>query len=44
MQEKWKKEYSYVFKSWRDNWAELSTMFVYPEEIRKIIYTTNTIE
>jgi len=44
MQEKWKKEYSYVFKSWRDNWAELSTMFAYPEEIRKIIYTTNTIE
>ena len=44
MQEKWWKEYSYVFKSWKDNWAELSTMFAYPEDIRKIIYTTNTIE
>jgi len=44
MEEKWWKNYSYVFKSWKDNWAELSTMFAYPEEIRRIIYTTNTIE
>jgi len=44
MEKKWWKNYWYVFKSWRDNWAELSTMFVYPEEIRKIIYTTNAIE
>jgi len=44
MEEKWWKIYWYVFKSWRDKWAELSTMFAYPEEIRKIIYTTNTIE
>lgn len=44
IQEKWKKDYSYVFKSWHSNWVELSTMFAYPPEIRKIIYTTNTIE
>jgi putative transposase len=44
IQEKWKKDYSYVFKSWHSNWTELSTMFAYPPEIRKIIYTTNTIE
>ncbi len=44
MEKKWWKSYSYVFQSWRDNWAELSTMFVYPEPIRRIIYTTNTIE
>lgn len=44
MEEKWGKSYGYVFKSWREKWAELSTMFAYPEEIRRIIYTTNTIE
>jgi len=44
MENKWWKSYWYVFKSWKDNWWELSTMFAYPEEIRKIIYTTNTIE
>ena len=31
-------------KSWRAHWDELSTMFKYPEEIRRIIYTTNAIE
>ncbi|MCQ2966113.1 MAG: transposase [Alphaproteobacteria bacterium] len=43
-EEKWGKEYSYIGKSWRSNWAELSTYFKYPENIRKIIYTTNLIE
>src|SRR3989344_610998 len=31
-------------KIWRNNWSSLSTLFKYPEEIRKIIYTTNPIE
>lgn len=44
IEKKWWKNYWYVFKSWKDNWAELSTMFAYPEEIRKIMYTTNAIE
>lgn len=44
MEKKWKKTYWYVFKSWKNNWWELSTMFAYPEEIRRIIYTTNLIE
>ena len=33
-----------IVNSWRANWAELSTFFKYPPEIRKIIYTTNMIE
>jgi transposase-like protein len=37
-------EYSPALKSWYDNWNELSHFFEYPQEIRKIIYTTNTIE
>lgn len=40
----WGKKYPIVIKSWRVNWAELSAFFKYPEEIRKIIYTTNIIE
>lgn len=44
IEEKWWKKYYYVFKSWRENWSNLATFFAYPEEIRKIIYTTNTIE
>ena len=30
--------------SWKSNWANLSTYFKYPQEIRTLIYTTNTIE
>jgi putative transposase len=43
VQQKWK-EYSLYLKSWEDNWIELSPLFQYPEEIRKIMYTTNQIE
>ena len=31
-------------KSWKNNWSELSTYFKYPDELRRIIYTTNTAE
>lgn len=41
---KWGSKYGYAIKSWRDNWEELTAYFEYPMEIRKIIYTTNTIE
>ena len=37
-------KYPIVIKSWRNNWERLSQYFKYPEEIRRIIYTTNTIE
>ncbi|MCP4990582.1 MAG: hypothetical protein GY928_32450 [Colwellia sp.] len=43
-EEAWGKKYSYAVKSWENNWASLSTFFRYPEEIRKLIYTTNPIE
>ena len=42
--EKWNKSYPSCVKSWEDNWEILSTYFAYPQEIRKIIYTTNMIE
>lgn len=44
LSEKWRKKYPVVIKSWEDNWHKLSTYFKYTEDIRRIIYTTNTIE
>jgi transposase-like protein len=41
---KWDKKYSYIGKSWRENWDYLTTFWFYPVEVRKMIYTTNPIE
>ena len=40
----WGSKYGYAIESWRRNWVELTSYFDFPLEIRKIIYTTNTIE
>ena len=42
--EKWDKKYPKISASWRENWANLSTYFKFPEELRRLIYTTNAIE
>ena len=44
LEEKWNDKYPIVIKSWRNNWERLSQYFKYPEDIRRVIYTTNTIE
>jgi putative transposase len=44
LEEKWGKKYPVVIKSWRTNWELLSNYFKYPEDLRRIIYTTNIIE
>lgn len=41
---RWSGKYPLSVKSWQANWPEISTMFKYPPEIRKLIYTTNAIE
>lgn len=41
---KWGQQYPIVIQSWRRKWANLSAYFRYPEDIRKVIYTTNAIE
>jgi putative transposase len=41
---KWDMKYPYIAKSWRENWSELSTFFKFSPELRKVLYTTNTIE
>lgn len=41
---KWESRYPMIAKSWHTNWERLNTFFAYPQEIRRIIYTTNAIE
>ncbi|NVP24992.1 IS256 family transposase [Treponema phagedenis] len=43
-EEKWGSKYPTCVDSWRRNWAELSTYFKYPQEMRTLIYTTNSME
>lgn len=40
----WDKKYPQISKSWRDNWSELSAYFKYPDDVRRLIYTTNAVE
>jgi putative transposase len=42
--EKWDKKYPSILRSWNANWAELTTFFEFPEQIRRLIYTTNAVE
>ena len=44
LREKLDKKYPNILKSWDKSWAELTIFFEYPQEIRKIIYTTNAVE
>lgn len=43
-EEKWGKQYPQIAKSWYNNWDNLMVFLQYPEAIRRIIYTTNSIE
>jgi putative transposase len=40
---KWDCRYPTISKSWQANWQRIIPFFAYPEEIRRIIYTTNAI-
>lgn len=44
LEAKWGEKYPMVINSWVNNWSELSAYFAYVEPIRRIIYTTNTVE
>ncbi|MGI6726969.1 MAG: transposase [Anaerovoracaceae bacterium] len=44
LKEKWDRKYPSIMRSWDANWAELTTFFNYPEQIRHLIYTTNAVE
>lgn len=40
----WDDKYPMISKSWENNWDRITPFFAYPEEIRRVIYTTNAIE
>lgn len=42
--ERWHEKYPQIVKSWQANGENLNTLFSYPQDIRKAIYTTNAIE
>lgn len=42
--DKWDEKYPQISRSWKAHWENLNTLFQYPEDIRKAIYTTNAIE
>ena len=42
--ERWDDKYPQISRSWRAHWENLNTLFDYPQDIRKAIYTTNAIE
>lgn len=44
LDKKWGKKYPIVLRSWRHNWDRLSQYFKYGSEIRRMVYTTNTVE
>lgn len=44
VEQKWDTQYAIALRSWRNNWNELATYFKYPQEIRTLIYTTNSME
>ena len=44
LDEKWGKKYPVPIQSWYANWENLSTFFRFDAHIRKVIYTTNTVE
>jgi transposase-like protein len=44
LHEKWGDKYAIAIRSWQNNWEDLATFFAYPAEIRRLIYTTNSVE
>ena len=42
--ERWDDKYPQISRCWHAHWANLRTLFQYPEDIRRAIYTTNAIE
>lgn len=43
-QEKWEEKYPLAVRPWVNHWENVRTFFKFPEEIRRIIYTTNAVE
>jgi transposase-like protein len=44
LNEKWSDKYAIAIRSWQNNWEDLAAFFAYPAEIRRLIYTTKSVE
>jgi putative transposase len=44
LEQAWSDKYGAAVRSWQNNWDDLATFFEFPKEIRRLIYTTNTVE
>ena len=44
LRNKWEKKYPHAVSPWLRNWGYLSTFYSYPEDLRKIMYTSNAVE
>jgi len=44
LEQTWGSKYGAAVRSWQNNWEDLATFFEFPKEIRRLIYTTNTVE
>lgn len=44
IEQTWSGKYGAAVRSWQNNWDDLVTFFEFPKEIRRLIYTTNTVE
>ena len=42
--DQWRSKYAVAVRSWENNWEDLATFFAFPAEIRRLIYTTNSVE
>jgi putative transposase len=43
-EQRWGEKYPSIGRKWRQNWEQVSTLFEFPEELRRVIYTTNAVE
>ena len=44
IRDKWGRKYPYAVSNWENNWDDVSSFFQFPDEVRRIMYTTNVIE
>jgi len=44
LEQTWGSKYGAAVRSWQNNWDDLATFFEFPKQIRRLIYTTNSVE
>ena len=44
LDEKWGRKYALSVKPWMTHWENLKTFFQFPDEARRLVYTTNAVE